>query len=88
MQKEQYLCGGYILTYNGALNLIESFKTCYPMCDWMTSRLQLRGHSYVYYPWLIIQEGNYSTIGSNIDADHEKVIRCLNSINYDIKNYL
>ena len=86
--KEQYLTGGYILTYNGALHLIELFKTCYPMSDWMTSRLQLLGHSYVYYPWLIIQEGNYSTIGSNVDADHEKVTRCLNSINYDIKNYL
>jgi len=54
----------------------------------MTSRLQLLGHSYVYYPWLIIQEGNYSTIGSGIYADHEKVMRCLNSINYYIKNYL
>jgi len=54
----------------------------------MTLRLQLLGHSYVYYPWLIIQEGNYSTIGSGIYADHEKVMRCLNSINYYIKNYL
>jgi len=31
--KEQYLCGGYILTYIGALHLIESFKTCYSMSD-------------------------------------------------------
>jgi len=84
---EQYLCGGYILSKKGAGNLINMFENNYGMSDWMTSRLQLQGHSYSYFPWLIIQEGKETTIGSNIDADHQKVLKCLSEINYDIHNY-
>ena len=56
---------------------------CYYTSDWMLVNLQKYGNSYSYYPWLIIQEGYESTIGSNVDADHQKVIRCLNEIGYD-----
>lgn len=84
---EQYLCGGYILSKKGARIMLSMFENNCAMSDWMTTRLQLQGHSYSYFPWLIIKEGKETTIGSNIDADHQKVLRCLSEINYDIKNY-
>lgn len=84
---EQFLCGGYILSKKGAKNLIAMFENNYAMSDWMTSRLELQGHSYSYFPWLIIQEGKETTIGSNIDADNQKVLKCLSEINYNIENY-
>jgi GR25 family glycosyltransferase involved in LPS biosynthesis len=84
---EQLLTGGYILSKKGAKTMINQFENSYAASDWMTSRLQLHGHGYSYFPWLIIQEGNETTIGSNIDADHEKVIRCLNEIDYSLDNY-
>jgi len=86
--QEQYLTGAYILSYNGAKWLFENFKDGYAASDWMTTRLQLYGHSYSYFPWLVIQEGNESTIGSGYEEDHKKVIRCLNEISYPIDEYV
>jgi glycosyl transferase family 25 len=88
MADEQYLCGGYILTYKGAKMLLETFSNCFYMSDWMTSRLQQNRHSYTYFPWLIIQQGIETTIGSNINEDHKKVLRCLNDISYSLSNYI
>ena len=85
---EQYLTGGYIISLAGAEHILKMFDGCYSSADWMTSRLQTRNRSYVYFPWLIIQEGTESTIGSNYQADHEKVIRCLNEAQYSIHNYI
>jgi len=85
---EQYLCGGYILSLLGAKNLLKMFNDCYYMSDWMTTRLQKNGNSYTYFPWLIIQEGNESTIGSNYNADHLKVLDCLKKIDYSLDNYI
>jgi glycosyl transferase family 25 len=87
LSNEQYLTGGYIISKRGCLKIVNMFSNCLCSSDWMTSRLQLFNHSYCYFPWLIIQEGNESTIGSNVDADHEKVVRLLNEINYSIENY-
>ena len=84
----QYLTGAYILSYKGAKHLLEIFKDVYAASDWMTTRLQTYGHSYSYFPWLVIQEGNESTIGSGYEEDHKKVIRCLNEINYSIYEYI
>jgi GR25 family glycosyltransferase involved in LPS biosynthesis len=84
---EQYLTGGYILSKKGAKTMIQMFENNYAASDWMTSRLEVAGHSYSYFPWLIIQEGIETTVGSNVDADHQKVLRCLSEINYDINNY-
>jgi hypothetical protein len=64
------------------------FENNYASSDWMTSRLQMRWNSYSYFPWLIIQEGDESTIGSGVEADHAKVIRCLKEANYSLENYL
>lgn len=88
LTQEQYLTGGYILSLKGAKTLINNFSNCLFTSDWMTSRLQLNRHSYSYFPWLIIQEGNETTINSNIEADHEKVIKLLNTIDYSLDNYI
>lgn len=84
---EQYLCGAYIISLDGAKHLLDSFAGYYGSSDWMTTRLQCRGHSYVYFPWLVIQEGADTTIGSGYEADHAKVLRCLSEANYDLSNY-
>jgi len=86
--KEQYLTGGYIISKKGAKTILNDFKDCFFSADWMTSRDQFYGHSYCYFPWLIIQEGKDSNIGQNLEADHAKVIRCLGEINYSLDNYI
>jgi glycosyl transferase family 25 len=88
LQKEQYLTAGYIISNKGALHILNNWRGCYHASDWMTTRLQLNGHSYCYFPWLIIQEGKDSNIGEQVTADHEKVIRCLNEIDYSLENYV
>jgi GR25 family glycosyltransferase involved in LPS biosynthesis len=85
---EQYLTGGYIITKKGCENILTMFHDNYASSDWMTSRLQTLNHSYSYFPWLIIQEGAETTIGSNVTPDHEKVVRCLSEINYSLDNYI
>jgi GR25 family glycosyltransferase involved in LPS biosynthesis len=85
--KDQCLLAGYILSLKGAKAILEEFKNCFCASDWMTQILQRRGHSYTYFPWLIIQEGEDTLIGSNIEADHEKVKRCLGEIKYSLDNY-
>jgi len=88
--QEQYLTAGYILSLRGAIRLMQWFDGNFASSDWMTSRLQQNNHSYCYFPWLIIQEGMDSTLkkpGETHDADHEKVVRCLKEIEYDLSNY-
>lgn len=86
--KEQFLCGGYIISKRGCEKLVSIFSNCVFMSDWMTSRLQLDNKCYCYYPWLIIQEGSDSTIGSGYAEDHKKVIRLLDEIQYSLDNYI
>ena len=76
---EQYLTGAYIISRRGIEWILSNFAGEFASSDWMTSRLQTRGHSYCYFPWLVIQEGFESTIGSGFEADHQKVVRCLGS---------
>jgi len=85
---EQYLTGGYIISYKGAEALINMFSSKMYSADWMTSRLQTRGKCYTYFPWLIIQEGHDTTIGGNVKEDHAKVLRCLSECEYSISNYI
>lgn len=86
--KEQYLTAGYIISRRGVDKIMRDFGGRFCSSDWMTSRLQLHGHSYCYFPWLIIQEGNDSSIGQQFEADHAKVVRCLYSIQYSLENYI
>jgi len=85
---EQYLTGGYIINLRGIKYILHLFHNGFAASDWMTTRLQQRGHSYSYYPWLIIQEGEESTIGSNCDEDHKKVLRCLNESKDKLEDYI
>ena len=85
---EQYLAAGYIISQKGVNTILNMFHDNYAASDWMMWNLQYLGNSYSYFPWLIIQEGRESTIGSNIDADHEKVVNCLNKIEYSLDNYV
>ena len=86
---DQYLTGGYILSLEGAKRLLGMFSGELWGADWMTTRLQTMGRSWSYFPWLIIQEGFESTIGSGVEADHAKVVRLLGDIGYDLgENYL
>jgi GR25 family glycosyltransferase involved in LPS biosynthesis len=86
--KNQYLTGSYILSRQGIFALLELFDKEFHASDYMTVELQKRSNSYTYFPWIVIQEGKDSTIGSNTDADHHKVKYCLNLINYGLDNYI
>ena len=86
--KEQYLTAGYIISNHGAKQLLEQFQDMYYGSDWMLTRLQQQGHAYCYFPWLIIQEGIDSTIRPDCNPDHEKVVRLLKEIDYDLDNYM
>jgi GR25 family glycosyltransferase involved in LPS biosynthesis len=86
--KEQYLTAGYVISYRGAQRLLDMFRDAYCSSDWMLTRLQMRGHSYCYFPWLIVQEGIESSIRADCGPDRNKVLRLLGEINYDIENYI
>ena len=83
----QCLAAGYILSLEGARILVQLFDNCVHVADHMTKVLQSMGHSYMYYPWLMIQLGKDSTLNNNFNADHQRVLLYLNRINYSIKNY-
>lgn len=85
--KKNCLTAGYILSIRGAKKMLNDWKDCFHNCDWMTYCLQDYGHSYTYFPWLIIQEGKETTIGGNLEADHAKVIRCLTEVGHTIDEY-
>ena len=87
--RDQYLTGGYIISLEGATKILSLFPNELWGADWMTTRLQTYGKCWTFFPWLIIQEGLDSTIGSGVDADHAKVVRCLKEIDYDLQyNYV
>ena len=86
--REQYLTAGYVLSNKGARQLLAQFQTNFCASDWMLTRLQEYGHSYCYFPWLIIQEGMDSTIREDCSPDRNKVVRLLKDSNYDLENYV
>jgi glycosyl transferase family 25 len=86
--KEQYLTAGYILSQQGAKQLLEQFQGHFCGSDWMLTRLQLHGHAYCYFPWLIIQEGRDSSIREDCGPDRDKVVRLLKEIDYDLDHDL
>jgi len=89
LANDQYLTGGYVLSLAGARLLLDMFSGELWGADWMTTRLQTRGRSWSFFPWLIVQEGLESTIGSGVEADHAKVVRLLDNLGYSLTdNYL
>lgn len=90
---DQYLTGAYVVSLQGAGTLLaivrDWFSGTLYGCDWTTTRLQSCENSWSYFPWLVIQEGRDSTIGSGFEADYAKVVRCLGAIGYNIsENYI
>jgi GR25 family glycosyltransferase involved in LPS biosynthesis len=83
----QWLLAGYILSLEGAKTLLELYKKEFDMSDVMTIKLQDQGKSYVYFPWLIIQENAESTIGNNYSSEYQTVVRRLREISYPLENY-
>ena len=86
--KEQYLTAGYILSQHGAKQLLTQFQGNFCGSDWMLTRLQQAGHSYCYFPWLIIQEGIDSAIREDCSPDRNKVVRLLKEADYALENYI
>lgn len=86
--EEQYLTGAYIISRQGLVNILEIFSAQIHAADYMTTRLQRMSNSYTYFPWLVIQDGKDSTIGSGVDEDHKKVVKCLSESNYSLDNYI
>ena len=89
---EQFLTGGYVVSLAGVRNLFHImsglFENIVYSSDWTTSRLQELGRCWTYFPWLVIQEGRDTYLGSNVREDYEKVVRCLNEVRYDVsENY-
>lgn len=88
--EEQFLCGAYVVSLAGVRNIFHImsglFENVVYMSDWTTSRLQEIGRCWTYFPWLVIQEGRESLIGSGFELDHMKVVRCLGEVEYDISN--
>ena len=84
----QCLTGGYIISKKGARRILEMFSSGFYIADWMTEQLQNDKHCYSYFPWLIIQDGNDSTIGGDSDENYRKVLFYLNEIRYSIDNYI
>jgi glycosyl transferase family 25 len=82
-------CGAvcYIISKAGAIKILNMFSNCFYASDWMTSRLQLFGNSYSYFPWLAIQECKDTTVGSNLEGDTKKIQTLLSNVNYSIDNY-
>ena len=81
--RQQWLTGAYIVSKKGARWMLANFPEKWE-ADWMTWKLQDQGHSYAYFPWPVIQEGNDSTIGSDVEANRSKVLKLLGS---RISNY-
>jgi GR25 family glycosyltransferase involved in LPS biosynthesis len=89
---EQFFTGAYVVSLEGVRNILHIMSGLFSgivySSDWTTSRLQELGRSWTYFPWLVIQEGHDSLIGSGVELDHLKVVRCLDEIGYNIsENY-
>jgi len=73
----QWLTGGYIISCKGILWILARFYYQKWEADCMTWHLQDLGHSYTRFPWLIVQEGKDSTVGSDFEANRSKVLELL-----------
>jgi GR25 family glycosyltransferase involved in LPS biosynthesis len=85
--RDQCLSAAYLIRHHAAKWMLDHHKQMYFAIDWMTQVLQRRGHSYTYYPWLVIQEGRDSFNTSNLDADRAKVERLLFASKYGLEHY-
>lgn len=88
---DQCLSAGYIINKKGIKFILNHFKNLYYCIDWMTQILQSRGHSYSYFPWLIIQENHKSDTRANDktdeNVDYLKVKDVLAKHSYSLDHY-
>lgn len=84
----QYSTIGYIISIKGAKWMLEKYKDCFDRSDSMTLDLQTQGNCYTHFPWLVIQDGKDTTIGSNVDSDNKKMLTNLDNIKYSLDNYI
>ncbi len=78
----------YVISNKGASFLCNTFRNCIQAADWMTLHLQRQGHTYAYFPWLVIQEGKETYIqGDKLQSDVARVHQLLNNAGYNINNY-
>jgi GR25 family glycosyltransferase involved in LPS biosynthesis len=82
--RQQWLTGAYIVSKKGARWMLANFPEKWE-ADWMTWKLQDQGHSYAYFPWPVIQEGKDSIIGSDVEANRNKVLQLLGN---RVSNYI
>jgi hypothetical protein len=68
--------------------MLEKYKDCFDRSDCMTLDLQTQGNCYTHFPWLVIQDGKDTTIGSNVDSDNKKMLTNLDNIKYSLDNYI
>jgi len=88
LTKDQCMTAGYLLSLRGAEEFVRISTGTLYASDWMTQILQRRGHSYTYFPWLVIQElGDSAIRGAKNAADWEKATRLLRSAGFDLSNY-
>lgn len=86
--RDQCLTAGYVLSLRGASELVRLSQSVLYASDWMTQLLQRRGHTYTFFPMLVIQEEGVSQIqGAKNSADWAKVVRLLHAAEYDLSNY-
>ena len=68
---------------------MEVFKNCLIVADGMSTRMQLRLHTYCYFPWLVIQKGESSSLQpkEKLVEDRTKVDTLLEKYGFSRNDY-
>ena len=90
--QEHYSTASMIFSKKGAQTLYSMFNeyTGYFKSDWMTWNLQLKGHCYGIFPWLMCIDETPSLLNDQegADADFKKAMKLLKEADYDYSNYI
>ena len=84
----QMLTGAYIISIRGVKKILEHFKDNYIRSDHMTKWLQIHHHSYSYYPWLIVQEYEDSTLNHHPLVHKKNLETEFSKFNYSLEPYI
>lgn len=88
LTQDQCMTAGYLLSLRGAEELVRMAAGTLYASDLMTQILQRRGHTYTYFPWLVIQElGDSAIRGTKNAPDWEKATRLLGKAGFDLSHY-
>jgi GR25 family glycosyltransferase involved in LPS biosynthesis len=90
--QEHYSTASMIFSKKGAQTFYSMFNeyTGYFKIDWMTWNLQLKGHCYGIFPWLMCIDGTQSSLNDKegSDADFNKAMKLLKEADYSFDNYI